>query len=76
MGRKVTYLKACEEGVVAGAGKEYVFIGNDGKALWTYKANRDISDIIPLEDNDILVVTSDEAMLVDIKKYQKQTETK
>ena len=60
-----------------GAGKEYVYMSNDGKALWKYKANRDVSDIIPLEGNNILVVTSDEAMLVDIKKYQKQqAETK
>ena len=77
MGRKVTYLKSYEEGIVAGAGKEYVYMNNDGRVLWTYKANRDVSDIIPLEGNDILVVTSDEAMLVDIKKYQKQqAETK
>jgi len=42
--------------------------------MWQYKANQDISDIIPLDGNNILVVTSTEAMMIDIKKYQKETE--
>jgi len=74
MDRKVTYLKAFSNGVVVGAGSNFVCLNNSGKIMWQYKANQDISDIIPLDGNNILVVTSTEAMMIDIKKYQKETE--
>jgi len=76
MDKKITYLKAFSGGVVVGAGKDFVCLNNAGKVQWQYKASQDISDIIPLEGSNILLVTNNEAVIMDIKKYQKQIDAK
>lgn len=76
MENKVTYLKAYDSGVIAGSGNDYCFISNGGKLQWRFKAGIDISDIIPLDGNNTLIVSSSRAEIFDAKKLEKTTENR
>ena len=49
-------------------------LGNSGKVQWQYDAVSDISDIIPLEGSNVLMVTNSSADVINIRKAEKAEE--
>ena len=74
MGQAVSYLKSYSSGVIAGSLNKYCMLGNSGKVQWQYSAVSDISDIIPLEGSDVLMVTNSSADVINIRKAEKAEE--
>jgi|GEM_PF-5275034 len=69
-GQNITYLGTTEKGIVVGNGKNFTFLNETGKTIWTYEATQDVSDIIPFDTTGkkVLVVTANEARLEKLKK--------
>lgn len=71
-GDSVTYLLAAEKGVVIGNDRRYAGVNHSGSEGWNYTATADMSDLIPMEKwNRVLVVGKDTAAIMDMKKEQK-----
>jgi len=69
VGRPVTYLNAYRNGVVIGAGREFVCMNYSKSVQWSHTATQDIKDIILLSSpNSALYVTNSFAEIVDMKK--------
>ena len=71
MGEKITYMNVCGTDIIVGSGKSYCGITSSGKVNWQYTASQDISDIMPLNGNNLLLVTSTNAAIVKSSDLEK-----
>lgn len=68
-GRSVTYLSAGERGVVAGNDRNYFGLTHGGNLNWNYTATADVSDLLPMEKfNRVMVIGKEQ---IDILKMSK-----
>lgn len=74
----VTYLLAADKGVVIGNDRSYIGVSHGGTQNWSYTATADLSDMIPMEKlNHVMVVGKEFVSICDMSKVQsglKQTE--
>ncbi len=68
-GSEITYLKTYSNGAVVGNSKKFRMVKKSGSVIWEHSATQDISDIIPLDGNNVLYITNNYAQYVNIKNY-------
>ena len=65
----MTYLSAGERGVVAGNDRNYIGLTHGGNLNWNYTATADVSDLLPMEKlNRVMVIGKEQ---IDILKMSK-----
>lgn len=75
-GGSVTYLSAWRDGFVVGNDQNYKGVRYSGKEAWQMEATRDVTDAIPMQEFTIvLAVGQEQAMILDMAKYQTQAIT-
>ena len=73
----VTYLNCGNTGTVIGCNKTYYGFKIGGRPFWEYTATRDMSDVILMENvNNVLFVTSDSAMILNMDRVSQDTTVK
>lgn len=73
-GESVTYLLAAQKGVVIGNDRTYIGTNHSGTEGWRYSATADMSDLIPMEKlNRVMVVGKEVAEICNMSKVQSGT---
>lgn len=68
-GESVTYLFSGEKGVVIGNDRNYTGVSHSGSESWNYTATADMSDLIPMEKlNRVMVVGKEQVSIYDMTK--------
>lgn len=76
-GESVTYLFSGEKGVVIGNDRNYTGVSHSGSESWNYIATADMSDLIPMEKlNRVMVVGKEQVAIYDMTKQTKPAESK
>lgn len=76
MGESVTYLLSSEKGVVMGNERNYTGVTHSGNESWNYTATADMSDLIPMEKlNRVMVVGKEQVAICDMTKAQNEETT-
>lgn len=71
-GESVTYLFSGEKGVVIGNDRNYTGVSHSGSESWNYTATADMSDLIPMEKlNRVMVVGKEQVSIYDMTKQTK-----
>lgn len=72
-GDSVTYLNAAEKGAVIGNDREYRGVSHGGEESWQYTATADLTDLIPMEKlNQVMVVGKEQLSIYDMTKLQQK----
>jgi|GEM_PF-3630903 hypothetical protein len=67
VGKSIAYLKAYENGIVAGSNRDFTALSYNGKLLWNYTTTQDINDIIIMNSAErVLCVTNNSADIINI----------
>lgn len=68
-GDSVTYLQAADKGVVIGNARKYLGVSHGGSENWKYVATGDLTDLIPMEKlNKVMVVGKELVSIYDMSK--------
>jgi len=70
-GDSVTYLQSAKKGVVIGNGRRYTGVSHSGNENWNYAAAGDLTDLIPMEKLNVVMIVGKEVVSVfDMSKVQ------